>query len=332
VIVKSYEIERKVNKEFDFYLFYGVNEGFKNDVIDRCLLPIFPKNIYIYSENDILNDIGAFKEKIYNKSFFEEDKLVIINHATSKIADLAEEIINSKVKNLKLIIKSNILEKKSKLRIFFEKNKSCVCVAFYPDNELSLTKIAFQQLKDNNVTLSKEAINYLIKKSNGDRNHLITEIDKIRIFTKNKKITNEEVMKLINLSKEHEITELINNCLNQNTAKLKIILNDNIISHEDCIIIIRTFISKIKRLIKLIENYNEKGNLEESINTFKPSIFWKEKETVKKQILTWPKKQIKKMLYEINILELIVKKENNISSYLLANFILEKSFIRTNNI
>ena len=139
-------------------------------------------------------------------------------------------------------------------------------------------------------------------------------------------------MKLVNLSKEHEITELVNNCLNQNTAKLKIILNDNIISHEDCIIIIRTFISKIKRLIKLIENYNEKGNLEESINTFKPSIFWKEKGTVKKQILTWPKKQIKKMLYEINILELIVKKENNISSYLLANFILEKSFIRTNNI
>jgi DNA polymerase-3 subunit delta len=323
MIIKSFNLDN-INLNTQIILFYGNNSGQKNQEIDK----LFQKNKSLekvkYDEKDILSELESFYEAIFNHSFFEKEKFIIINHASDKILPVIVELNSRELGDLKIILNADILDKKSKLRVFFEKDKTFVCVPFYPDNETSLSKITYQYLKNNSLSLSGEIINYLIKKSNGDRNHLITELDKIKMFSKNKKITNDQVMKLVNLSQEHEVAELVNNYLTQNKVKLKTILNDNIIVQEDCIIIIRTFIGKIKRLIKLIEAYNKNTDLENSVNSFKPPIFWKEKEIIKKQILTWPKDQIKKLLYEVNNLELLIKSESNISGYLLVNFLLEK--------
>jgi len=331
MILKSFNLDN-INLHTQVILFYGNNSGQKNEEIDK----LFEKNNSLekikYDEKDILSELEIFYGTIFNHSFFEKEKFIIINNVTDKILPIIMELNTRDLGDLKIILNAGILDKKSKLRIFFEKDKTFICVPFYPDNETSLSKIAYQYLKNNNLSLSGEIINHLIRKSNGDRSHLITELDKIKIFSKNKKITNNQVMKLVNLSQEHEVAELVNNYLTQNKIKLKTILNDNIIVQEDCIIIIRTFINKIKRLIKLIETYNKNTNLENSVNSFKPPIFWKEKEIVKKQILTWPKDQIKKLLYEINNLELLIKSKSNISEYLLVNFLLEKKSARTNNI
>ena len=331
MIIKSFNLDN-INLNTQIILFYGNNSGQKNQEIDK----LFQKNKSLekvkYDEKDILSELESFYQAIFNHSFFEKEKFIIINNVSDKILPIIMELNSRELGDLKIILNADILDKQSKLRVFFEKDKTFVCVPFYPDNETSLSKITYQYLKNNSLSLSGEIINYLIKKSNGDRNHLITELDKIKMFSKNKKITNDQVMKLVNLGQEHEVTELVNNYLTQNKIKLKTILNDNIIIQEDCIIIIRTFISKIKRLIKLIEAYNKSTDLENSVNYFKPPIFWKEKEIIKKQILIWTKDQIKKLLYEVNNLELLLKSESSISGYLLVNFLLEKKFSKTNNI
>jgi DNA polymerase-3 subunit delta len=325
VIVKSFNLDN-IDLNTKVILFYGNNSGQKKQEIDK----LFQKNESLekvkYDEKDILSELESFYGAIFNHSFFEKEKFIIINNISDKILPIIMELNSRKLGDLKIILNADILDKKSKLRVFFEKDKTFACVPFYPDNETSLSKITYQYLKNNSLSLSGEIINYLIKKSNGDRNHLITELDKIKMFSKNKKITNDQVMKLVNLSQEYEVAELVNNYLTQNKVKLKTILNDNIIVQEDCIIIIRTFIGKIKRLIKLIEAYNKNTDLENSVNSFKPPIFWKEKEIIKKQILTWSKDHIKKLLYEVNNLELLIKSESNISEYLLVNFLLEKKF------
>jgi DNA polymerase-3 subunit delta len=325
VIVKSFNLDN-IDLNTKVILFYGNNSGQKKQEIDK----LFQKNESLekvkYDEKDILSELESFYGAIFNHSFFEKEKFIIINNISDKILPIIMELNSRKLGDLKIILNADILDKKSKLRVFFEKDKTFACVPFYPDNETSLSKITYQYLKNNSLSLSGEIINYLIKKSNGDRNHLITELDKIKMFSKNKKITNDQVMKLVNLSQEYEVAELVNNYLTQNKVKLKTILNDNIIVQEDCIIIIRTFIGKIKRLIKLIEAYNKNTDLENSVNSFKPPIFWKEKEIIKKQILTWPKDKIKELLYEVNNLELLIKSESNISEYLLVNFLLEKKF------
>jgi len=331
VIVKSFNLDN-IDLNTKVILFYGNNSGQKKQEIDK----LFQKNESLekvkYDEKDILSELESFYGAIFNHSFFEKEKFIIINNVSDKILPIIMELNSRELGDLKIILNADILDKKSKLRVFFEKDKTFACVPFYPDNETSLSKITYQYLKNNSLSLSGEIINYIIKKSNGDRNHLITELDKIKMFSKNKKITNDQVMKLVNLSQEYEVAELVNNYLTQNKVKLKTILNDNIIVQEDCIIIIRTFIGKIKRLIKLIEAYNKNTDLENSVNSFKPPIFWKEKEIIKKQILTWPKDKIKKLLYEVNNLELLIKSESNISGYLLVNFLLEKKFSKTNNI
>src|SRR6056300_1522268 len=326
MILKSFNLDN-INLHTQIILFYGNNSSKKNEEIDK----LFQKSKLLekikYDEKDILSELESFYGTIFNHSFFEKEKFILINNVSDKILPIIMELNTRELGDLKIILNAGILDKKSKLRVFLEKDKSFACVPFYPDNETSLSKITYQYLKNNNFSLSGEIVNHLIKKSNGDRNHLITELDKIKMFSKNKKITNDQVMKLVNLGHKHEVAELVNNYLTQNKIKLKTILNDNIIVQEDCIIIIRTFINKIKRLIKLIEAYNKN-----SVNSFKPPIFWKEKEIIKKQMLTWPKDQSKKLLYEVNNLELLIKSESNISGYLLVNFLLEKKFSKTNNI
>src|SRR5210317_557826 len=331
MILKSFNLDN-INLHTQVILFYGNNNAQKNEEIDK----LFQKNKSLekikYDEKDILSELESFYGAIFNHSFFEKEKFILINNVSDKILSIIMELNTRELGDLKIILNADILDKKSKLRVFFEKDKSFACVPFYPDNETSLSRITYQYLKNNNFSLSGEIVNNLIKKSNGDRDQLIIELDKIKMFSKNKKITNDHVMKLVNLSQEHEVAELVNNYLTQNKIKLKTMLNDNIIIQEDCIIIIRTLISKIKRLIKLIEAYNKNTNLENSVNSFKPPIFWKEKEIIKKQMLTWPKDHIKKLLYEVNNLELLIKSESNISGYLLVNFLLEKKFSKTNNI
>ena len=330
MIIKSYEFN-KVNKDItNFYLFYGKNKGLKKELAEYVLKE--EKNIINYDEKEILDNTEIFIENILSGSLFENKKVIIIKRASDKIFKIIENLINRELKDLKFIIDTDNLDKKSKLRSYFEKSKICVCIPFYPDNQQTLSKLTLNFFREKGIMISNVDINLIINKSNGDRENLNNELKKIEAFClSNKRITSEEIAKLTNLSEDHSISELIDNCLAKNNRKIIKILNENNFSKEDAIIIIRSLLSKSKKILSLSKLFETNNDLELTISLAKPPIFWKDKEITKKQILEWTPKNIKKLINDINDIELQIKKNINISINLITDFILSHSNSKTNN-
>ena len=67
-----------------------------------------------------------------------------------------------------------------------------------------------------------------------------------------------------------------------------------------------------------------------TISSAHPPIFWKDKEITKQQIYKWSPKSIKKLIYKLADVELLIKKNMNNSINLITDFILEQSS-ETNN-
>ena len=330
MIIKSFEVNKINLTVNNLFLFYGKNEGFKNEVTKNILKK--KKNILNYEEKEILENEDNFVENLLTKSLFDDEKIIIIKRATDKILKVLEEITEKNIKDIKIILDADVLEKKSKLRSFFEKDKKLVCVPFYPDNDQTISKLAYNFLNNKKISLSPSNINLIVSKCSGDREALVNELQKIEYFGKNgKKINNENIAKLINLSENHSISELIDNCLVQNKKKIITILNENNFSNEDCIMITRSFIIKAKKLLALSKAFETNKNMDLTISSAKPPIFWKEKEITKQQIQKWKPKNIKNLIYALSETELQVKKNINNSINLITDFILFQSSSTTNN-
>ena len=330
MIIKNYQLETNNISKHNFFLFYGDNEGFKNEKINFILETTNYKK-YSYNEKEVLNNIENFSNSLLTKSFFDNEKIIIIKNATDKILNLLKDIIKRKIDEIIIIFDADILDKKSKLRNFFEKEKSLVCTPFYPDDFKSLNFIAQNFFKEKKIKISQETVNLIIERSNGSRQHLKNELEKIDLYALNKKeIELSEIIKLTNLGKNYNISELVETCLVKNQKKVSKIMNENNFSNEDTIIIIRTFLLKTKRLLHLSQDIKSNPNLELVISQYKPPIFWKEKEIVKQQLKMWSEKNLRKLINEINNTELLIKKNVNISLNILLNFIFTNSKI-TNN-
>lgn len=331
MIKKSFQLNKDKLDEYNLYLFYGVNEGSKKDKIYELLLDIDEDNKFKYDEKDILNDEKVFFDQILTKSLFFDKKVIIINRATDKLFRIFDEIIEKEI-NCLIIINSGSLEKKSKLRNLFEKSKKATSVAFYEDTQETLIKIASDFFKKNKILIAQSDINQIVNKCSGDREILRNEIDKVKYYTlKGKKITSEKILKLINLIENFSIFELVNNCLAKNKRKTLNILTENNFDSADAIIIIRTFLLRAKKIYELRKSYEKNKNLDITINNSKPPIFWKEKEIVKQQIFNWSSVKIKKFIYNLNQLELKVKKNLDNSIYLITDFIIYETQSKSNN-
>ena len=330
MIYKTFQLKKIPDKTI-FYLLYGKNEGLKTD----CINQILEKNngkIFNYEEKQIKDEIESFYENILSNSLFESEKIIIINRASDKIFETIQDLINRNITNIIIIINAGILETRSKLRSLFEKKDDLVCIPTYPDNNDTLSKLAVIFFRNENISISQENINLIIEKCNGDRNNLNNELNKIRNYAKDKKkISSQEILKLINLSENYEISELIDNCLALNKNKITKILNENNYNNEDCIIILRTFITKAKKILKLAIKLEENKDINKTINSAKPPIFWKDKEIVKVQLNKWKPDKIKELIKNINNVELEIKKNYNNSILIITNFILEKSRSEINN-
>ncbi len=330
MIIKNFEINKINFKTNPFLLFHGKNEGLKNKAINDLLKK--RGNITNYEEKEILDNPDIFLENLFNKSLFENEKIIIIKRASDKILKVISAITDKNINDLIIIINANALEKKSKLRSLFEKNKEFICVAFYPDNEQTLSKVAHSFLKEKNIQISSSNLNLILNKSNGDRENLINELTKIEFFYMNKKkITQEDISKLTNLVENYSVNDLIDNCLAKNKKKILKILNENNFSNDDSMIILRTFLSKSKKILKLCAEFEKNKDLNLTISTSKPPIFWKDKEITKQQIKLWSSKNLKLLIYETNKIEMIIKKNIGNSTNIITNFLLEKSSIETNN-
>ena len=329
MIKKNYEIE-KLNQNFNCFLFYGKNEGLKNETIIK--LNHKKKEILNYDEKEVLENQSFFIEKILSKSLFDEDRIIVIKRATDKIVKLIDELNTRNIEETIIIIIADNLDKKSKLRLLFEKDNRMVCVPFYPDNEQVLSKLAYNFLQDRKISMSPSNINMIINKCGGERETLINELQKIEYFSKNgKKINTEIISKLINLNENHSISELIDNCLAKNKKKIISILNENNFSNDDCVMITRSFLIKAKKLLALSTTFETNKNIELTISSAKPPIFWKEKEITKQQIYKWESKNIKQLIYALGETELQIKKNINNSINLITDFILLQSSSVTSN-
>tara|TARA_B100002051_G_scaffold267547_1_gene296166 strand:+ start:343 stop:1332 length:990 start_codon:yes stop_codon:yes gene_type:complete len=326
MIVKNFELNKINLEKYNLFLFYGENEGHKNEVINNIFNKLNNYKKIKYDENDIFENYQNFISEIFNKSLFDEKKLIIIDRTSEKILNLIKEISTKKIFDSKIIIISSVLQKKSKLRILFETENKLICVPFYTENNITLLSIANKFFKSKNIQISQETINLISERAAGDRINLHNELSKIEAFAKHKKKINyEDILKLTNLADDYSISEIIDNCLSKNIKKIITILNENNFSAEDCIIILRTLLFKSKRLLKLMDNIQETNDIDKSISLFKPPIFWKEKEIVKNQINKWNRQDVIKLIKEIYEIEILVKRNSTSSLNIVCDFIVNKS-------
>lgn len=321
MIFKSYQINKIDISQNKYVLFHGKNENLRNTAIKE--LTKNKNEVLFYDEKEILMDQSSFLESTLNKSFFENEKLIVVKRASDKILKIIEEITSKAIEDLMVIIDTENLDKKSKLRKLFE--KKYVCVAFYPDTPQTLSKLTYQFFQDKKISISPSNVNLIVSKSNGDRQNLINELKKIENFCKEgKEISYETLIKLTNLNEDYSVSEIIDNCLVKNKKKLIYMLNENNFSNEDGILIIRTFLNKSKKILALSKEYENNKSIDITISSARPPIFWKDKEIIKEQIYKWTPKKIKNLIFKLNELELLIKKNITNSKNLVTDFLLEQ--------
>ena len=323
MIVKSFELNKKIADRYKFFLLYGKNEGLKNEIIQSLFLKDFEGQIDKYDEIEFLKNSEIIINDLLNKSFFESKKILIISRTSDKILKTVEEIEERDMSDIKIIFKSGILEKRSKLRSYFEKNSNLVTIPFYEDDVRSLTSVIIAFINKHKIKLSRESINLLVNRASGDRENLKIELDKILNYShSNNKIEFEHIQKLTNLAENYGVNELADSCLGRNRKNISKILNENNYSDDDCILILRTLLAKSKRLLTIIKKYKETENLDSAISNMRPPIFWKEKESVKKQAITWKIDELKSRIYKINEIEFLIKSNSGKSLNLVSDFIV----------
>ena len=322
MIIKSFELEKIKSFDLNIHLIYGNNEGIKQDIIENFYLKDFDGELLKYDEQEILHNFDNIISSLLTKSLFDNKKIIIISRTTEKIINFVDNILQREVFDTKIIIKSSNLEKKSKLRNLFEKEKKVLCTPVYEDDLRSLSIIVQNFVKENKLNLSQEMKNILIERSKGDRINLKNELIKLKnLSLSRKKLSTDHIIKLSNLAENYSVFELSDNYLCKNTKKVSSILNENNYSSDDCILIIRTLLGKSKRLLKIRNEVDNNSDIDQVISSFKPPIFWKEKDIVKRQVQLWSSNEVKNIIFKINELETLVKKNTANSMLFVFNFI-----------
>ena len=322
MILKFFETEKINIKKNKFILFYGKNEGLKKEEIKKLLNKNINSKQIIFDEKKVLENEENFFNEVLSGSLFDANKSIIIKNCTDKILKIIEILEKKNIEDNLIIINSEQLDKKSKLRKYFEQSKDFACIAFYPDTVEVLNKIAINFFKQKKISISQSNINFLIERSGNQRENLFNEIEKIEMFYSGKTINFEHLLKLTNLSENYAISELVDYCLAKNIKKTLKILNENNLTTEDGLIIVRTFLNKTKRLLNLLKDYNKNKDLNFTLQNSKPPIFWKDKELIKEQILKWRVEKLNNLIFRLNNIELDIKKNINNSIYTISDFII----------
>ena len=321
MIIKSFELEKIKSKNYKSILLYGVNQGLKDEIIKSTILKDFSGEVLKYDETEAIEKSEIILESFLNGSLFDKQKIILISRCSNKIYSFIEKFLGKEISQAMLVLNSENLDKKSKLRALYEKSKDLVCIPFYEDNQQSLGIFANKYLQNKNIKLSREILNLIIERSQGDRGNLKNELQKIENLSLSKKnISNKDIIKITNLAENYTVFELVDNYLAKNQKKVSKIINENNFENDDSIIILRTLLSRSKRLLKLKNMQNLNKSIDDTIAVCKPPIFWKEKDIVKQQMSNWSEDEVKKKIFEISNLEILIKK-NSSSINLVSDFI-----------
>ena len=315
MIYKSYTIEQNISKiKNDLVLFYGENLGLMGDFKEEIKKEYKQSSIINVFQEEIIKNSDNFFNEIFNKSLFEEDKIYFINQVDDKLLKIFEEL-EKKINKQKIFIFSGLLDKKSKLRYFFEKSKKSAIVACYKDNEITLKKIIQNKLNDFKG-LSQENINIIIENCNLDRIKLNNELNKIVTFFDQKILERTKLESILNIKTNDDFTILRDEAINGNNAATNKLLNDTYIEPEKNILYLSMIYKRLEKLLEL-HALAEKSSLEVAINNVKPPIFWKDKPIISNQLKKWNQNKIKNFLTLIYNLELQIKSSSLINSKIL---------------
>ena len=320
MIYKSYLIEQNINLlDKNLFLFYGENLGLKNEFKDKIKFQNNNAEIINFSQDDIINNIDNFFNEILNISLFDEKKIYFINQVNDKILD-AIKIIEPKIDSQKFYLMSESLDKRSKIRNYFEKSNNCGVVACYVDNEISFKKIIIERLK-NYKGVTTENVNLISDKCNLNRDKLNNELDKIYTFFLEKNIDRNKLEILLDNKINNDFSLLKDEAFNGNRIETNKLLSDTIIDSEKNILYLNII---NQRLIKLNEVFKLIGqtSLEKAIDMLKPPIFWKDKPAFLKQAKKWNMNKIKKILNKTYNLELEIKSNSIVNKNILLKKLL----------
>ena len=323
MIFKQFQLNKSNLNQYNYFLLYGKNEGLQNEIIEKYFTSNSDGEICKYEESEFLKNYEIIISELLNMSLFSKKKILIVSRASDKLTNTIDNILSKNLNDIKIIFKSSVLEKKSKLRNLFEKSKFLVTIPFYEDDISSLLAIINHFLSDNKITMSREGINLLIERASGDRKNLKKELEKIYSYSlSNKNLKFDVIRKLTNLAENQNVNELAEQYLSKNTKKVAKILNENVYSDEDCLLILRTILGKSKRLLLIIKKNREVKDIDKVIMATRPPIFWKEKENVKKQATYWDFDNLKDKIYQINKIETLIKTNSKNSLNIVSDFIV----------
>ena len=312
MIYKRYLLEKNIQSLLDnqIFLFYGENQGLKKEFKDKIKKINEDKEVLNLFQNEIVKNKDILLNEILNKSLFVEKKIIFIYEADEKILEFIEEIENF-LNEDKIFIFAEILDKRSKLRSYFEKSKNCGVTACYQDNEITIKNIIIQKLKGY-VGLTPQVINLILQNSGLDRNKINNEIDKITSFFPNKKIELEAVDQLLNIRTNEDFNYLKDAALNGNKINTNRLLADTVFEPENNVYYLNSINQRINKLYEIDSCKKTNSNIESLIANLKPPVFWKDKTILTEQAKKWDKKKIKSALSKTYDVEIKIKSNSSI--------------------
>lgn len=324
MIFKSYILEQNIQSanNHKIFLFYGENQGLKKEFKEKLKTQNKNQEILNLFQEEIIKNKNVLINEVSNKSLFNEKKIIFINQVNDKILDILDETIEN-IQDERIFLFSDILDKKSKLRSYFEKSKSCGIVACYQDNEITIRKIIMKKL-NGYEGLTTQVINFIIQNVGLDRNKLNNEIDKIISCFKDKKIDLKKIDLLLNIRTSDDFNLLKDEALNGNKNNTNRLLADTVFEIENNIYYLNSINQRINRLNEIQKLKQENSNIESLISNLKPPIFWKDKPMLIEQSRKWNKNKIQEALKKTYNTELEIKSNSSIrKDLLIKNLIIE---------
>lgn len=321
MIYKSYIIEKNIKQiKESFILFYGENLGMQNDFKEAIKKLDLNIKIVNFDQDDLIKNKEYFFNEIFNFSLFEKNKIFFLNNVNDKILSIIEDI-NQKIDQQKIYLFANLLDKRSKLRNFFEKSNKLAIIPCYLDNEISIKNIILNKLKDFKG-LSPENINLIKENCNYDRMKLNNELNKIILYFKDKNLKKNELQSLLNIEMHDDFNALKDLAIKGDKTNTNKLLNNFNIDSDKSTYYLASLNQRFSRLCSIYE-LQKSTNIEQAINNVKPPIFWKEKPIFLEQLKKWDKKSVNKIQSNIYNLEIRIKTTSSID----RNLIIKKLIV-----
>ena len=310
MIHKSYLVEENFeNIKNNLILFYGENLGLMDDFKNKIFDINARHQILRFSQDDIFKNLDIFIQEIKNVSLFNDKKIFLINNVNDKILKVIQEIIPDINEN-KFFLFAEILDKKSKLRNFFENEKKTDIIPCYEDNYLSIKNIIKKKLKGY-TGLTPEIIGMITENCNNNRIKLKNEIQKIKTYFDNKIINSNKLMDLLNLQENENFNNVKDSAFNGKNQSTNQLLNTTIIESEKSTLYLASIYQRLIKLREIIDK-NTDNNIEKTINKIRPPIFWKDKPTITNQAKIWNKDKLNKAINITYDIELKIKSNSNL--------------------